>query len=90
MFAKDGRVLWTALGAPRNLRTTRRFVPAVAPPPQTMRGSWISSSARRRSTFRTAFPARIASFATLLPSRFVKRRLGICGSKLSVGDPEFS
>jgi hypothetical protein len=62
---------------------------AIGPSPID-RISSISSNALCRSAFRTAFAARIASFATLLPSRFVKRFLGCGGSKLSVGEPEFS
>jgi hypothetical protein len=59
-------------------------------PSPTARICSISSNALCRSRFRTAFAAKIVSFATLLPSRFVKRFWGSAASKLSVGDAEFS
>jgi hypothetical protein len=58
--------------------------------PQVDRIGSISSNARCRSAFRTAFAAKIASFATLLRSGFVMCFLGAGGSKFSVGEGEFS
>jgi len=59
-------------------------------PSPTSRICSISASALCRSTFLTAFPARIASFATLLPSAFVKRFLDSGGGVFSVGEEESS